>query len=433
MKIKTFLDLEFKSFSTYDCTIKLPSLIDGMKSSQRKIIHTVTENNRRMKVEALAPFTQSYTEYHHGAVSLEGVIVKLARDFVGSNNISYLIKDGQFGNRLKQDASASRYIHVQGLNPEFKKVFKPEDAKILEHHIEDGARIEPKFYLPVIPAALITGSEGIATGFASKIFSYNPKDLKKAVEQVIDGKKVTPLIPWYKGFTGNITKVGNQTSWYGVVNLKTPSLAVVTELPIGYDQEKYNDILDVLEEKGKIRSFIDKSRMGNFLFEIKLDKQLIGKTVTELIDELKLIDRGSENITGWSYEPGKLIEFETIEEYIKWWTDYRLTKIDERRTSMIQEVAQQIDWLKIKKNFIDFYLKLPGGFSKLKKFEIKDLMLATGFAEEHHDRLLDIKIYNLTEEQIAKLVEEIQAKDAEKVKLESVSREQMFKEDLKAV
>jgi DNA topoisomerase-2 len=35
--------------------------------------------------------------YHHGEASLSGTIVGLAQDFVGSNNVNYLVPQGEQG------------------------------------------------------------------------------------------------------------------------------------------------------------------------------------------------------------------------------------------------------------------------------------------------------------------------------------------------
>jgi DNA topoisomerase-2 len=433
MKIKSFLDKEFKSFSTYDCKTKLPSMVDGFKVSQRKIIHTAMDNNHRMKVEVLAPLTQSYTEYHHGANSLEGVIVRLAQDFVGCNNVNYLIPDGQFGNRLKPVASASRYIHVKGLNQEFFNIFQKSDSSIINHLYEDGKKIEPEFYLPILPAILINGADGIGTGFACTILCYNPADLKTAVIEAISGKTITPLTPWYKGFKGTITKTANQTVWTGVATVKSSTAILITELPIGYDQDSYREVLDTLQDRGIIRGYEDESRMGDFKFTVKVPSTFTAKPMPDILSELKLIKRESENITGWSYEKNKLVQFDTIEEYIKWWVDYRITKIDERRLMQLKEVDARVSWLETKLRFINFYMTVAESFSKLKKVEIKNLLTTQGFNVDDHDRLLDIKIYNLTEEQVEKLKIDIEAEKAEKIKIEASTPVQIFKDDLKTI
>ena len=49
----------------------------------------------------LAGYVAEHSSYHHGEVSLAGTIVNLAQNYVGSNNINYLMPEGQFGTRLQ--------------------------------------------------------------------------------------------------------------------------------------------------------------------------------------------------------------------------------------------------------------------------------------------------------------------------------------------
>ena len=62
--------------------------------------------------------------YHHGEVSLQATIIKLAQDFVGSNNLNLLLPNGQFGSRRKggEDHAAARYIFTK-LSPLARKIF----------------------------------------------------------------------------------------------------------------------------------------------------------------------------------------------------------------------------------------------------------------------------------------------------------------------
>lgn len=81
-----------------------------------------------IKVAQLAGKVSEKSAYHHGEVSLQETIVKLAQDFVGSNNINLLAPLGQFGTRLMggSDSASSRYIFTK-LNNITKLIFRDED------------------------------------------------------------------------------------------------------------------------------------------------------------------------------------------------------------------------------------------------------------------------------------------------------------------
>ena len=126
----------------------------------------------------LSGYVSEHSGYHHGEASLNGAIVGLAQNFVGSNNINLLVPNGQFGTRLQggKDSASERYIFTL-LNGITRQIFPHADDDILEYLNDDGLSVEPVFYAPIIPMILVNGSDGIGTGFSTKILSYNPIDI----------------------------------------------------------------------------------------------------------------------------------------------------------------------------------------------------------------------------------------------------------------
>ena len=86
-----------------DIIRSIPSLFDGLKVSQRKILFACFKRNltgdAELKVVQLAGYVAEHTEYHHGEASLHNCIVSMAQNFVGSNNLPLLEACGQFGSR----------------------------------------------------------------------------------------------------------------------------------------------------------------------------------------------------------------------------------------------------------------------------------------------------------------------------------------------
>jgi DNA topoisomerase-2 len=111
-------------------------------------------------------------------VSLQGAIVGLAQNFVGSNNINLLEPIGQFGSRNMggKDHASARYIFTS-LNPVTRFIFREEDDHLLKYLDDDGMIVEPEWYLPIIPMVLVNGCSGIGTGWATDIPQYNPRDI----------------------------------------------------------------------------------------------------------------------------------------------------------------------------------------------------------------------------------------------------------------
>ena len=98
--ISDFINNEMIEFSLYDNDRSIPSVVDGLKPSQRKVMYValkVLNQSTKYKVAQFASEVAKQAEYHHGEKSLEEAIVGLAQTFLGSNNIAMLHEAGQFG------------------------------------------------------------------------------------------------------------------------------------------------------------------------------------------------------------------------------------------------------------------------------------------------------------------------------------------------
>jgi DNA topoisomerase-2 len=85
--------------------------------------------------------------------------------FTGANNVNLLDPSGNFGSRLQggKDAANARYIYTS-LSAFARKVIPASDDRLLTYNFDDGNRIEPHWYVPVVPMILVNGTEGIGTG-----------------------------------------------------------------------------------------------------------------------------------------------------------------------------------------------------------------------------------------------------------------------------
>ena len=111
-----FINRELILFSMYHNMRSIPSVMDGLKPGQRKILFACFKRNLvdEVKVAQLAGYTAENTAYHHGEHSLNLTIVNFAQNYVGSNNVNYLMPNGQFGTRHQsgKDAASPRYIYT---------------------------------------------------------------------------------------------------------------------------------------------------------------------------------------------------------------------------------------------------------------------------------------------------------------------------------
>ena len=102
VQYEDFINKEMIHFSTYDCARSIPNMVDGLKISLRKILYSAFKRRltSEIKVAQFSGYVSEHSAYHHGEASLNGAIVNMAQNFVGSNNINLLEPNGQFGTRL---------------------------------------------------------------------------------------------------------------------------------------------------------------------------------------------------------------------------------------------------------------------------------------------------------------------------------------------
>ena len=208
-----FMNQEMIHFSTYDCARSIPNMVDGLKISLRKILFSAFKRKltSEIKVAQFSGYVSEHSAYHHGEASLNGAIVNMAQNYVGSNNINLLLPNGQFGTRLHggDDSASERYIFTL-LNPLTRALFPEADDHVLNYLDDDGTMVEPEFYVPIIPFALVNGISGIGTGFSCNIPAFSPNQIIDYLELKLKGRGVVDavdFVPYYEGFKGKIIRM----------------------------------------------------------------------------------------------------------------------------------------------------------------------------------------------------------------------------------
>lgn len=244
-----FINLELVLFSNADNVRSIPSLVDGFKPGQRKVMFTCFKRNdkREVKVAQLSGSVAEMSAYHHGEVSLQMTIVNLAQNYVGSNNINLLEPRGQFGTRLTggKDSASARYIFTI-MSPLTRLIFHPADDPLLDYEVDDGQRIEPRWYIPIIPMVLVNGADGIGTGWSTKIYNHNPRQIINNLRKMLAKEEPTIMHPWYKNFRGTIEYIsdGRYIS-SGNIQIIQGDKIEISELPVGTWTQTYKE--NVLE------------------------------------------------------------------------------------------------------------------------------------------------------------------------------------------
>ena len=253
-----FVNLDLIHFSNYDNIRSIPSICDGHKPSQRKIMYGAFKRKlwkEELKVAQFGGYVAEHSAYHHGEVSIQSTIIGMAHDFVGTNNINLLVPAGCFGSRRLggKDAASPRYIYTK-LTSVTREIYREEDEATYTYVDDDGTKVEPIHYAPIIPMILVNGSKGIGTGFSTTIPCYKPLDLLMNIRNLLKGKAITKLVPWYNNFNGKIIKTDTYTyDCIGVYNIINSNSLIITEIPIEVWIESYFNFLEsmVLEDPKK--------------------------------------------------------------------------------------------------------------------------------------------------------------------------------------
>ena len=302
---REFVNKELMHFSKYDCDRSIPNLMDGLKTSLRKILFAGFKKNltKEIKVAQFSGYVSEHSGYHHGEASLNGAIVGMAQDYVGSNNINLFLPNGQFGTRLLggKDSASERYIFTE-LNPITRLLFPKSDDNILEMLDDDGTQVEPIYYAPIIPMILVNGSKGIGTGFSTDVMCYSIEDIIRYIKSYLNNG-IAPtdikINPYYEGFKGTITpmqmKDGIKYLIKGNYKRLDENTIQIIELPIGTWTTDYKQFLeDLIEGDSKkksksksniyVKDYVDMSTDRVVDFTVTFKSGILDKLETTMVE-----------------------------------------------------------------------------------------------------------------------------------------------------
>jgi len=427
--ISDFIHKDLVNFSLADLKRSIAHVSDGLKPSQRKVLYACFTKNltSEMKVAQLAAYVSEKTSYHHGEVSLADTIVKLAHNFMGSNNINLLEPCGQFGTRLMggKDASQTRYIFTK-LTKSARQLFDPKDDPVLQYLDDDGKQIEPDYYVPILPTVLVNGTEGIGTGFSSYIPSFNPIDIQKNIERVIAGETIVPMKPWFDKFTGRVFSNEDGVWVTEGVWSQTGNVLKVTELPPGRWTQEYKEYLDTLIEKKKITNYVNNSTTEH------VDFYITGYTGNDIIKDFKL--QKTFHVTNMHlFHPTKGIhKYESPEDILKDFIEIRTKTYKKRKTHLLTVLKEKVKKLENMSKFVDMVIHEKIIVFKRKRTDLEhEMNKLFDKIDNSYDYLLNIKTYQYTHEAVQNLREETSKTKDEFNDLQKISYIDMWKRDLK--
>ena len=460
-----FINKELIHFSKYDCDRSIPNLMDGLKISLRKILFSAFKKNlnTEIKVAQFSGYVSEHSGYHHGEASLNGAIVHMAQNFVGSNNINLLMPNGQFGTRLQggKDSASERYIFTQ-LCKLTRIIFPDVDDKILKYLNDDGMPVEPLYYGPIIPMILVNGSKGIGTGFSTDIMCYNPIEIIQYLREKLNSTTTTTtssssdkeqeFIPYYEGFTGSIVKItDNKFLIKGKYEKVGADKIRVTELPIGTWLDDYKEYLEQLTESvdknGKkvtpiIKDYDDMSSDTIIDFIITLQKGSLDEMEASAADygcnglekTFKLFTTNSTSNMHLFDAEDKLKKYSSVVEIIDDYFKTRLDMYDVRKKYLVGALTDELILLSNKVKYIKEVLEGTVDLRRKKKEEVSKMLSDKGYnvidEDGEYKYLTRLPMDSVSEENIEKLEKEHQSKISELEEVKTTSIQQMWLKEL---
>lgn len=478
-----YINTELIKFSLDDCKRSIPSMMDGLKEGHRKVLYVSFLRNlkysgKTIKVAQLAGSVSEKAGYHHGEKNLESTMTGMANSYVGSNNIPLLFRDGQFGSRQEggKDAAAGRYIWTK-LDAMTRLIFREEDDVLLEHIEDDGDKVEPKFYVPIIPMILVNGClAGIGTGWSCSVPAYNPLDLIASIKTWIDNNNqafdtkdgvtislLPELKPWYRGHTGEMTSDndrGSFTSW-GRVERDAKGKPHITELPVGMWTSDFVEKLEKMREDKQISSYKNHSNPKDISFIINESDD----GITCDVKNLKLHKHIRTSNMVLFTEEGNLKKFDSPEEIIDSFCKVRFSFYVKRKAKQLKDLEREIKMLGNKKRFlqevrdgvIKLFNELKGGKKQSRKTsDIVEELEEKGYDKDHdvtedkkeeeenetvqeekntksghgYEYLLRMQISSITAEKINKLENDIANRESEHEELFATTEKDLWIKDL---
>jgi DNA topoisomerase-2 len=438
--INEFIDNELIHFSNQDNIRSIPSVIDGLKNSQRKILYGAFKKNiaSEVKVAQLGGYISEHTGYHHGEVSLYQTIVKMAQWFVGSNNINYFKPGGQFGTRMAggNDFASPRYIFTE-VNPLVDTIHRKEDFPVLDYPMVDNAVNEPAHYCPIIPMILVNGAKGVGTGYSTDISSYNPLEIVENIRHKMKKQPYTEMLPYFFGFTGKIKTIASKgESPCYVTSGKyrmTDEEIYITEIPIGTWSIAYKAHIDTLvieknpakakdkkEEAQRKKQFVKSydSILTEHGVKITLytDFHKVNKHIMngKLSDILKLDSKISTSNMVLFTEKNSLHKFNQVNEIMDVYYDVRYTTYEKRVKYQIDDIEKKLIVLNERIRFVIGIIENTFVIFKKTKKEVREILETHEFkkiektaGDDGYEYLLGMKIHAFTREKIDKMAGEI--------------------------
>jgi DNA topoisomerase-2 len=344
---------------------------------------------------------------------------------------------------------------------------------------DDGQSVEPIYYVPVIPMVLVNGTKGIGTGFSTEIMCYSPTQiiayLRHKLMGAMGASAPAPTIePFYKNFRGEIRRVGDSKYLFkGCYTILDEKKVRITELPIGTWTDNYKKFLENLIEppagsKDKdgaassapiVKEYNDMSTDTHVDITVTMAANII-KTYSEKAAEYDctMLEKvlglyATQSTTNMNLFDAneKLVKYGNAEEIADSYSVTRLAFYGKRKDALIAGLRKELMVLSNRARYITELLedtidlrrktnKQLVELLKERKYDSMDAQsgdekgeddsLSSSSSGQGYKYLLKLPMDSVSEENVKKLLNEKEKKEAELSELTSKTVEQMWLKDL---
>ena len=229
----------------------VPSVEDGLKPVQRRILHSMKDldDGRFNKVANIVGHTMQY--HPHGDASISDAIVQ-----IGQKDL-LIETQGNWGNILTGDsAAASRYIEARLSQFALEVVYSP---KITEWQLSyDGRRKEPVNLPLKFPLLLAQGAEGIAVGLSTKVLPHNFIELIDSSIKYLRGRRFDIFPDFPTGGVVDVTqyndgKRGGRIKVRAKIDQLNKNTLIISQIPFTTTSSSLIESILKANDKGKIK------------------------------------------------------------------------------------------------------------------------------------------------------------------------------------
>lgn len=429
INVTDYVNTDHKAFSVFNSIRQIPQLIDSLKPSQRKILFAALEYNKEEIVDRLGMFAAARTNYKSGGENMSSTIINMAQAFPGTNNIPYFDRDGQFGSIMGKDASSPRYISV-AVSDVVRKIFRKDDEGILDYNYLGDEKMEPKYFLPILPMFLVNGMNGIGSGYSTDTPCHCVKSVISALRGLLRGEDNVTIKPYWNGFKGETgyTEEGRAYS-RGLFERVNATTLHITEVPVGWFSKVYETkVLLPLYKSGIITEYANDTSEDTWDITVVFKRGELSKLSDSQVEQMfKLYSANMPVWTAWD-EDGIIHRYNSWYPMLVAFFNFRLDRYEDRRQWMVCDLIRRAYIMKNRALFIDWATKtdLRQKLDTLKELFLKEY---PDF-DSNLDDLFKMPLSSITADARDRLLRQIKELEAREEELNKKTAIDLYNEDL---